>query len=200
MDLWKFGCDSASPSSQAIPSGMARVWARRRPHREDIAMFEETQEEDKQSSRRGVIIVITVVVVLAIVGALIYLDSKGALSSSSSSSSSAATTAGTPVPASQADATKDLHVLSATMDKDSTGLVAVWLVNVKNSSSTLTYSHIKYQTTYGGADNSVIGQNQGEIPITIGPGEEQSAQFRDAQYPTATAWYRVTIMGASATQ
>ena len=160
-------------------------------------MFEETREEDKQSSRRGVIIVITVVIVLAIVGTLIYLDSKGALSPSSST---AATTAGTPVPAGKADPVSDLHILNTKMDKDYTGTTAMWLVDLKNASPAYTYSHIKYETTYGGADNSVLGQNQGEIAITIGPGEEQSAQFRDALYPAGTAWFRVKITGATATQ
>jgi hypothetical protein len=168
------------------------------PHREDTAMFEETQEEDKQSSKRGVIIVITVVIVLAIVGTLIYLDSKGALTSSSSST--AATTTGTPVPAGKADPVSDLRILNTKMDKDYTGTTAMWLVDLKNASPTYTYSHIKYETTYGGADNNILGQNQGEIAITIGPGEEQSAQFRDALYPTGTAWFKVKITGAAATQ
>jgi hypothetical protein len=159
-------------------------------------MFEETQEEDKQSSTRGIIIAITVVVVLAIVGTLIYLDSKGALKSSSST----AATTSAPTVVANADPAKDLHVLGAKMDKDSTGLVAVWLVDVKNSSSTLTYSHIKYETTYGGADNNVIGQNQGEMKASIGPGEEQNVEFRDAQNPTGTAWFRVKITGGTATQ
>jgi len=157
-------------------------------------MFEETQEEDKQSSRRGVIIVITVVVVLIIVGGLIYLDSTGAFKSAPATASAPATVVA------NADATKDLHVLSAKMDKDSTGLVAVWLVDLKNSSSTLTYSHIKYETTYGGADNSVIGQNQGEMNASLGPGEEQNVEFRDAQYPAGTAWFKVKITGGTATQ
>jgi hypothetical protein len=178
---------------------MARVWARRRPHREDNAMFEETREEDKQSSRRGVIIVVTVVVVLAIVGALIYLDSKGALSSSSSSS--AATTVGTPVPAGKADPVSDLRILSTKMDKDATGTTAVWLVDLKNASAGYTYSHIQYETTYGDANNNILGQNQGEIPsLSLGPGEEESAQFKDAAYPSGTAWFKVKVTGATATQ
>jgi hypothetical protein len=161
-------------------------------------MFEETQEEDKQSSRRGTIVVISVVVVLAIVGTLIYLDSKGALRSSSSSTS--ASVAGTPVPAGKADPVSDLRILSTKMDKDYTGTTAMWLVDLKNSSPTYTYSHIQYETTYGGADNSILAQNKGEIPITLGPGEEQNAQFRDTLYPSGTAWFRVKVTGATATQ
>lgn len=162
-------------------------------------MFEETQEEDKQSSKRGTIIVISVVIVLAIVGTLIYLDSKGALSSSSSSTTSASV-AGTPVPAGKADPVSDLRILSTKMDKDYTGTTAMWLVDLKNSSSTYTYSHIQYETTYGGADNSILAQNKGEIPVTLGPGEEQNAQFRDTLYPSGTAWFRVKVTGATATQ
>lgn len=166
-------------------------------------MFEATQEEDKQSSKRGLIVAISIVVVLAIVGTIAYLVSKGDIGSSSASSGSTATSAsvGTPAPAGAADATKDLHILSTKMDKDYTGTTAVWLVDVRNASQTYTYSHIKYQTTYGGATNNVIGQNTGEIPkLSLGPGEEQTVQFNDAAYPAGTAWYRVTITGASATQ
>jgi hypothetical protein len=137
------------------------------------------------------------VVVLAIVGALIYLNSKSALKSSPAT---AAKTTGTPVPAGKADPVSDLRILSTKMDKDYTGTTAMWLVDVKNGSPTYTYSHIKYETTYGGAGDSIVGQNQGEIPITIGPGEERSAQFRDALYPTGTAWFRLKITGAAATQ
>ncbi|MGA3292717.1 MAG: hypothetical protein ABSE45_01905 [Candidatus Acidiferrales bacterium] len=165
-------------------------------------MFEEIQEEEKQSSSRGIIIVIAIVVVLAIVGALVYMDSKGMFKSSSESKAPSTTSAtALPAGAANAAAVKDLHILSTKMDKDYTGTTAVWLVDVKNESSSLTYSHIMYQTTYGGADNSVLGQNSGEIPsLSLGPGEEQSAQFKDAAYPSATAWFKVTITGAAATQ
>jgi hypothetical protein len=162
-------------------------------------MFEATQEEDKQSSKRGTIIIIAIVVVLAIVGTLVYMDSKGMLKASSGSMASSA--AGTPVPAGAAHPVDDLHILNTKMDKDYTGTTAVWLVDLRNASQTYTYSHIKYETTYGGADNNIIGQNHGEIPsLTLGPGEEQNAQFQDAAYPSGTAWFRVRITGATATQ
>jgi len=158
-------------------------------------MFEEQQEEDKQSSKRGTIVLITIVLVLLIVGGIVYADSKGMFSSSPSTAAKA------PVPVANADPVKDLRILSTKMDKDITGTTAVWLVDVKNASPTLTYSHIMYETTYGAADNSLLGQNKGEIPsLTLGPGEEQSAQFKDAAYPSGTAWFRVKITGATATQ
>jgi hypothetical protein len=158
-------------------------------------MFEEQQIEDQQSSRRGMIIVVSIVLVLAIVGTLVYLDSKGYLKSTSTSASTNA-----PVVVPNADPTKDLRVISTKVDKDATGLVAAWLVDLKNSSQTLTYSHIKYQTTYYGPNESVIGQNTGEIKVTLGPGEEQNVQFNDAQYPENLTLANVKITGATATQ
>lgn len=158
-------------------------------------MFEETQEEDKQSSRRGTIVVISIVLVLAIVGTLVYLDSKGALKSSTSTAATSA-----PAVVANADPVKDIRIISAKMDKDPTGTIAVWLVDLRNSSQTLTYSHIKYQTTYGGPNESVIGQNTGEMTATLGPGEEQTIQFNDAQYPSNLQWFKVAVTGATATR
>lgn len=159
-------------------------------------MFEEQQEEDQQSSRRGTIILISIVLVLAIVGTLAYLDSKGHLRSTATS---AATTASAPV-ALKGDPTKDLRVISTKVDKDPTGLAAAWLVDLRNESHTLTYSHIKYQTTYYGPNQSVIGQNTGEMPVTLGPGEEQSVQFNDVQYPDNLQLAHVAIVDAQASQ
>lgn len=159
-------------------------------------MFEEQQEEDQQSSRRGTIILISVVVVLAIVGTLVYLDSKGYLRSTATS---AANTASAPV-ALKGDPAKDLHIVSPpTMVKDDTG-TAAWLVDLRNESQTLTYSHIKYETIYGGANQSVITQNDGEMSVTLAPGEEQNVQFKDIQYPDNLQWFRVKITDAQASQ
>jgi hypothetical protein len=159
-------------------------------------MFEEQQEEDQQSSRRGMIVVVSIVLVLAIVGTLVFLDSKGYLKSSTSASTSTSS----PAALANANPVKDLRILGAKMDKDSTGTTAMWLVDVKNSSQTLTYSHIKYQTTYGGPNDSVIGQNSGEMSVSLGPGEEQNVQFNDAQYPSGVQWYKVAVTGANASQ
>lgn len=159
-------------------------------------MFEEQQEEDQQSSRRGTIILISVVVVLAIVGTLVYLDSKGYLRSTATS---AANTASAPV-ALKGDPVKDLHIVSPpTMVKDDAG-TAAWLVDLRNESQTLTYSHIKYETIYGGANQSVITQNDGEMSVTLAPGEEQNVQFKDIQYPDNLQWFRVKITDAQASQ
>jgi hypothetical protein len=159
-------------------------------------MFEAQQEEDQQSSRRGIIVVVSIVLVLAIVGTLVYLDAKGAFKSSST----AAATSASPAAVANADPVKDLRILSTKMDKDSTGTTAVWLVDLKNSSQTLTYTHITYQTTYGGPNDSVIGQNTGEMAASLGPGEEQNVQFKDAEYPANVQWFKVAITGANASQ
>jgi len=159
-------------------------------------MFEAQQEEDQQSTRRGTIVVISIVIVLAIVGTLAYLASKGYLSSSTSTSASASA----PAVVANADPVKDLHILSEpTMVKDDSG-TAAWLVDLRNESQTLTYSHIKYQTIYGGANQSVISQNNGEMTVTLAPGEEQNVQFKDIQYPDNLQWFRIKITGADASQ
>ncbi len=155
-------------------------------------MFEAQQEEDQQSSRRGTIILISIVIVLAIVGTLAYLISKGAFSSSSSTAASAAVVKGDPV--------KDLHIISEpTMVKDDSGSAA-WLVDLRNESRTITYSHIKFHTTYGGPNQSVIAQNDGEMPVTLGPGEEQNVQIKDIQYPDNVQWFKINVTSADASQ
>ncbi|HTZ98786.1 MAG TPA: hypothetical protein VMB02_00545 [Candidatus Aquilonibacter sp.] len=158
-------------------------------------MFEEQQEEDQQSSRRGTIVVISIVVVLIIVGTLVYLDSKGYLRSSSTSAATTETAAVV-----KGDPGKDIHFVSeAKMEKDDTG-TAAWLVDIRNESQTLSYSHIKYQTTYGGPNQTVLAQNSGEMTVTLGPGEEQNVQFKDIQCPDNVQWFRVNITSADASQ
>jgi len=133
------------------------------------------------------------VVVLAIVGTLAYLVSKGAFSSSSSTATSAA-------PVVKGDPVKDLHFVSEpTMVKDDSGMAA-WLIDLRNESRTVTYSHIKFHTTYGGPNQSVIAQNDGEMSVTLAPGEEQNVQFKDIQYPDNLQWFRVNIVSADASQ
>jgi hypothetical protein len=157
-------------------------------------MFEEQQIEDQQSSRRGKIVVVSIVLVLAIVGTLVYLDSKGYLKSSSASASNAAPAVV------KGDPAKDLHFVSQpTMVKDDAGNAA-WLLDLRNESQTLTYSNIKFHTTYGGANQSVIAQNDGQMTVTLAPGEEQNVQFKDIQYPDNLQWFRVNITGADASQ
>ena len=142
------------------------------------------------------LIAVCVIVVLAVVGTLAYLN-KGSSKGSEASLASAASpmTAGL-----KGDPVKDLHIVSATMEKDYTGTTAVWSVDIKNTSSVYTYSNIGYQTNYFAGDNSVLVQNKGKISLSLAPGDEQSTQFRDVLYPDNTAWYRFTVVGADTTK
>ncbi len=154
-------------------------------------MFEAQTKE--KSGGSGLLIGICIVVVLAVVGTLAYLNKGSAKGSEASASASTSTgLKGNPV--------KDLHIVSATMDKDYTGNLAVWSVDIKNESSVYTYSNIGYQTNYFGSDNGVLVQNKGNISLSLAPGDEQSTQFRDVLYPDNTAWYRFTVVGADASK
>ena len=73
---------------------------------------------------------------------------------------------------------------------------AVWLVDIQNKSTAYTYSNIRYETSYIGADNKPLVVNQGTVPGTFGPGEEQNSEIRDTLYPTGTSWYRFKILDA----
>ena len=100
--------------------------------------------------------------------------------------------------AANADPVKDLKILRATMQKDTLGTTAVWLVTFVNKSDKFTYSNITYQTQYIGADNSLIFENKGTIPTSIRPNEENSSEIRDAVYPSGVAWYKFKVTGAKA--
>lgn len=152
-------------------------------------MFEAPQPKEKPG-HTGMWIGIAVVVVVVAV-AFFFVSSSGNKNTGSTSGGSAA------APAGKADPANDLRVTSAKME-NSNG-TAVWLIDVRNRSNNYSYSHIAYETTYGGADGGVIAVNHGEIPGSIGPGEESNEQVRDAAYPTNTAWYKVKITGATAT-
>jgi hypothetical protein len=160
-------------------------------------MFEATQEDEQQRSKAGLLIGVLVVIALIGFGVFAYLDSRGA---SKGASSTAAASAAPAASVAGADPVKDLRVLSATMQKDYTG-TANWSVDIRNESHNFTYSGITYQTSYVGANNSVLGSNKGTIAkLSLGPGEEQSVQFGDAQFPDGTSWYKVVITGANAAQ
>ena len=135
-----------------------------------------------------------IVVVLAVVGfaAYVHFGGGGTTPPATAPAQTASATAA------KADPVHDLRVVSAKMDKDYTGTTAMWLVELRNQSQTYTYSKIAYETTYAGADNTILLQNHGEMTITIGPGESQSPQVRDALYPTGTAWYKFKIVDAKA--
>lgn len=153
-------------------------------------MFEAPKPKEKPS-HMGMWIGIAVVVIVVAVG-FFFVSSSGNKNNSSSAAGSAPAAA-----AGKADPANDLRVTSAKME-NSNG-TAVWLIDVRNRSNSYGYSHIAYETTYGGADGGVIAVNHGEIPGSIGPGEEENETVRDAAYPAATAWYKVKITGATAT-
>jgi hypothetical protein len=142
------------------------------------------------SSNKGVWIG-AAVVVLAAIAIVIYLGSKSSVSKPAPASAPAAVATNV-----KADPIHDLHILSAEMSKDSTGTIAQWVVEIRNDSPAYTYSAISYQTTYVGGDSTVLSQNTGIIPISIGPHQQQTAQLRDIQYPTGTSWYRFQILDA----
>ncbi|MGA2509826.1 MAG: hypothetical protein ABSG27_06305 [Candidatus Acidiferrales bacterium] len=156
-------------------------------------MFE-TPDTEKKSSGMGMWIGVALVVIIIAVGAYFYTKSQPAAKTATPAAAPAATAQ------SNADAVHDLRVVSAKMDKDPTGNVAIWSVDIKNQSSTFTYSAIAYQTTYIGADNSVLLQNAGKVNLSLDPGDEQTTQFRDALYPSGTAVFRFAVTGASATK
>ena len=135
-----------------------------------------------------------IVVVLAAVGFAAYVHFGGGGTANSATGPGQTASA----PAEKADPVHDLRVISAKMDKDYTGTTAVWLVEIRNESQTYTYSNITYETTYASADNTILLQNHGQMTVTLGPGEDQSPQVRDALYPTGTAWYKFKILDAKA--
>jgi flagellar basal body-associated protein FliL len=153
-------------------------------------MFEAQAKE--KSGGSGLLIGICIVVVLAVVGTLAYMNKGSAKGSESASAAPAQQLKGDPV--------KDLHIVSAKMDKDYTGNLAVWSVDIRNQSQVYTYNNIAYQTNYFGGDNNVLVQNKGNISLSLAPGDEQSTQFRDVLYPDNTAWYRFTVVGADASK
>ena len=157
-------------------------------------MFEAQTKE--KSGGSGLLIGVCIVVVLAVVGTLAYLN-KGSAKGTEGSASAAGSAPGQQV---KGDPVKDLHIVSAKMEKDYTGNLAVWSVDIRNQSQVYTYSNIGYQTNYFGGDNSVLVQNKGNISLNLAPGDEQSTQFRDVLYPDNTAWYRFTVVGASASK
>ncbi len=156
-------------------------------------MFEDETKEDESSAKIWIGVVI--VAVLLGGGTYYYLARKSAATSAPAQSvkaPAARPTQTTP------DAVKDLRVQRATMDKDRTGTMAVWLVAIENKSAVFAYSDIQYETNYFGADNRPLLVNKGTIKARIGPGEQTSQEIRDALYPTGTAWFKFKIAGATA--
>jgi hypothetical protein len=159
-------------------------------------MFE-TPQTKGETSGTGMWVGIFVVLAVVVGGIVFYMGQKGGAKTEIRAAS--ATTA---APAqSNADAVKDLRVVSKKMDKDYTGTTAMWSVELRNLSQAYSYSNIQYQTTYIGRDGSVLATNNGTIPsLTLDAGESQSAQFRDALYPSGTVLFNFKVTGATATK
>ncbi len=155
-------------------------------------MFE-TPETKGEQSATGMWVGIAVVIAIVIGAAVFFMGKKDA-----SQNATPATAAAAPVQ-SNADAVKDLRLVSRKMDKDNVG-AAMWSVEVRNLSQVYSYSNIQYETTYVGADSTLLATNHGVIPsLTLDPGDSQSAQFREA-LPSGTALYTLKITGATATK
>jgi hypothetical protein len=156
-------------------------------------MFE-TPETKGEQSGMGKWIAVLVVVAIVIGGILLYMGRKDAAPSAAPVAASAAAPTQT-----TAAAVKDLRVVSRKMDKDNAG-AGMWTVELRNLSQVYSYSNIQYETSYVGADSTMLATNHGTIPsLTLDPGESQSAQFREA-VPSGTALYSVKITGATATR
>jgi hypothetical protein len=153
-------------------------------------MFEEPQKA-KETSSKGLVIGVVVILVAGTVGAYFFMQGKHDGTPQTAAHASAAQLK-------DADAVRDLKIQRATMNKDRNGAMTVWAVSVENKSNSFSYSKIKYETTYVGADNSVLMVNQGTIPDTIGPGEQSTLQANDPLFPAGTATYRFKITGATA--
>jgi uncharacterized protein (UPF0333 family) len=156
-------------------------------------MFEAQQEKEK-SGNAGMWIGIAVIVVVAAALAYYVMGPK----SGSKSVAPAAVAASSP--AINEDAVKDIRVVSIKIDKDTTGTVAVWAVELRNTSHAYTYKNITYKTTYLGGDQSVITQNTGTLNLSLDPGESQTTEFRDLLYPSGMAAGKFNVTGASASQ
>jgi hypothetical protein len=154
-------------------------------------MFE-TPQEVKPSASKGLWLGIVVIALLAALGGYWFMQSKGTANKQTSGAAGA-----TAQVKGDADPVRDLKIQRATMSKDRNGTMAVWAVTIENKSAGYSYSKIKYETTYVGADDKVLMVNQGTIADTIGPGEQKSSQTNDPLYPEGTARYRMKITGAT---
>jgi len=152
-------------------------------------MFEQELELEPKS-KKGIWIAATLIIVLG-VAVFVLLRNQATTTKTVSAQATPAVAANQ-----KADPVHDLQIVSAQMQKDSSGTVAQWIVDIHNTSPVYTYSAISYQTTYAGANNQILSQNTGVIPISIAPNGEQTAQFSDVQYPTGTSWYRFEVVNA----
>ncbi len=156
-------------------------------------MFE-TPETKGEQSGMGKWVGILIVIAVVIGGILFYMGRKDATPNAAPAAASAAAPT-----QSSADAAKDLRVVSRKMDKDNVG-AAMWTVELRNLSQVYSYSNIQYETSYVGADGTMLATNHGTIPsLSLDPGESQSAQFREA-LPSGTALFNFKITAATASK
>jgi hypothetical protein len=157
-------------------------------------MFE-TPETKGEQSGTGMWIGVAVVIAVIIGGVVFFMGRKDG----SQTAATAAPMSSAPSAQANADAIKDLRVVSRKMDKDYSG-AAGWSVELRNLSQVYSYSNIQYETTYVAADSTLLATNHGTIPsLTLDPGESQTAQFREA-LPGGTALYTLKITGAIASK
>jgi len=157
-------------------------------------MFE-LQEERKPESTLWVWIGASAVVVVLAAGALLYMMSRGDAEAPALGSSPAQSAV-----VGDADPLRDLGIIRVSMSKDPTGMVAVWLVHLRNRSTVYAYRDIQYETTYIGADGRPLVVNTGTIEGSIEPGGEKIvSELRDVLYPDGTVEYRFRLTGATAT-
>lgn len=155
-------------------------------------MFE-TPEEVKPKASMGLWLGIALVAALVAVGGFFYMKSKGGANQQAPAAGAPAVAKG------NADPVHDLKIQRATMNKDRSGTMAVWLVTIENKSPSYSYSKIEYETTYVGADNKAILVNKGILPGALAPGEQKNSEINDAFYPAGTSWYKIRITGATPT-
>ena len=156
-------------------------------------MFEAVEEKKEANSNR-LWIGVALFAALAVGGTLFYMMSGGAAKSPASTATPAAATA-----KADADPVHDLKIFRATMDKDRMGTTAVWSLIIENRSKVYSYSEIKYEASYIGANNRPLLINTGTISATIEPGDQKTSELRDALYPAGTSWYKFRITGATPT-
>ncbi len=153
------------------------------------------QEDKKLESTLWLWIGASAVVVVLAAGALLYMMSRGDAEAPALGSSPAQSSV-----VGDADPLRDLKLIRASMSKDSTGMVAVWLVHLRNRSTVYAYRDIQYETTYIGVDGRPLVANTGTIEGSIEPGgEKYVSELRDVLYPDGTAEYRFRLTGATAT-
>jgi hypothetical protein len=152
-------------------------------------MFEAPQKGEPSVSK-GLWIGIVVIVVVGAAGGYFFIESKGGAARQASAGPAA-------TPKGDADPVRDLKIQRTTMDKDRNGTTSVWNVTIENKSAGYTYSNIKYETTYVGADGQVLMSNKGTLADTIAPGEQKNCQANDPLYPSGTARYMMKITGAT---